>query len=392
MLRSREVAVRAGWLILLLFLPRLALAHSTQPAVWQSLAADAQGSVTVLLSEGLGLRRADGTWRFTCSARWRGPSSPMAVQDAAGAIWGVGHEVVWRVDSQGQAPHADPSGLDVTAVRGIATSGPQTVVLTMADAGADVWTLATPPAPAQVLWHDPGPWTSLVADADGFWLAGARPTALALAHLPLAGSVTTLELPLDPTLANFTPRLRISAGRRFAILSDGSNEFVGRIDGGAWQPLGEDPATILGPLQIAGAVYIAHGGAILRVDADAQPITDASRYFTCLGEDSAGPYACARTDLRTVGSDGVSGAIRFDIAWLTPPSLAGLAPEDTPTCWTEWQNFSRDAGLPEGVPAVDVAPPATTPQPRGCQTLPQPGLPTLWTLLVPLLLLWRKRV
>ena len=351
MLYGDEVRVRA-LMGLILLVSNVALAHGTQPAVWQSLSVDAAGSTVVLLSEGVGLRLPDGTWRFVCSARWHGPPSPMAASDGLGATWVVGHEVVWRLDPQSHAPALDASGLDAHAVRGIAASAATVGVLTVGNTGSDVWIVgrdgATPP---QLLWHRDDAWPALAGDANGFWLAAMRADGLRLAQVAQDGVAQNTSVALPAALTPLTPRLHVSSGHLYAIVSDGVSEHVGRIDGGVWQELAEDPATVLGPTEIAGALLIAYGGAIRRLASGAQIVTDDNRYFTCMNEDAFGPYACARTELRTVRADGTSGVLRFDIAWLTPPSLVGLASEDTATCWTEWQNFSRDAGLPEGAPA-----------------------------------------
>ena len=344
MLQRDEVSMR--WLfVLLAMLPGLAHAHGTQPAAWQSLRSDSDGPQAIRLSEGVGLRVAPQTWRFVCSARWHGPVSPAMARTLDGVTWVLGQDGVRGLAYTGEAAHWLFRDIPPTQLQGIAVTDNAAVLLASDGTGATLYALPQ----TTLLWFDPQPWQSISADADTLWLAAARDNGFDLVHLDAQWHGSPLRVLAPPG----EPRVHVSGGNVYVTLHTATAERTGQVAQGVWQELAADPPTLWGPIQVGVNVFAAHGGAIRQLQGGQEIVTDDSRYFTCLGEDNGGAYACARQDLRRLMADGTAKEVLFDVAWLTPPSLTGLEASDQTACWTEWSNFAQDAGLHLGTPHVD---------------------------------------
>ncbi len=345
MLWRDEVTVRLLF-VLLAMLPGLALAHGTQPAAWQSLRSDGDGPQAIRLSEGVGLRVAPTTWRFVCSARWHGPVSPEMARTVDGVTWVLGQDGVRGLAYTGEAAYWLFRDLPATQAKALAVTDNAAVLLASDATGATLYALPQ----TTLLWYDPHPWQSMSADADTVWLVAARDNGFDLAHLDAQwhGDVRRIIAPTGE------PRVHVSAGKVYVTLHTETEERTGQVVQGVWQELAADPPTLWGPIQVGANVFAAHGGVIRQLQGGQEIVTDASRYFTCIGEDSGGAYACARQDLRRLIPDGTAGEVLFDVAWLTPPSVTGLETPDQTACWTEWSNFAQDAGLHVGTPYVDA--------------------------------------
>ena len=337
------------WLLLLLLLwSAPGYAHGTQPAVWQLLSADDQGAAAVRLSEGLGLRRADGSWRFVCSTRWHGPTSPQIARMKDGTFWLSAGDGEHQLNALGQDLRTVHVGASSDLVHAFAATPAQAVVLAADETSATLYTLGTNSPHA--FWHATQPWSGLVSDGSTFWLAAARPDGFDLAHVQSDGQ----EIVQHVMAPQGSPRVHVSAGQVFVTVYDGALDHVGRVDAGVWQEIATSPPSVLGPEQVNGHVFAAQGGILREFTTTGQPTTDDNRYFTCVDALGGLPYVCARQDLRKLANDGTAREVIFDIAELTPPSQDGLDAAQRDLCWTEWQNFSKDAGLPLGTFQSDL--------------------------------------
>ena len=346
---GKRAVLGAMALALLALLAGSAWAHGSAPAITQRLGADA-----VRLSNGLGVRQADGTWQYVCPTRWQGGADARVVHAPGQPFWVLDVGGVWRGTADGR--DFTPVPLAGAVALTLRAGHPHALVQTPAG-GAELWQLDTDPP--QRLWADAGAWTTLAGDATHVWLAGGRGAELAVAQVDATGHAEVRALPVSGDTSG--PRIVAVAGRVFVALETDVVVALGEIDPTGWHLLGQATPAVRGPIVVDGQVLFAQGGALRTLSAGVAQVTDSTRYFTDVGVDPDTAWTAARQDIRAVDGAGKSGAVLLDLAALTPPTLVGLDGAAADACWTAWTHLAVDGGLVVGERPPSATPPATPP-------------------------------
>ena len=351
-----EVKSKVGtlWLLGMLALsaPSLALAHS-QPGVSGILDEDAAGVQVLRLYQGL-VQRDGGKWRFVCSKTYGGGG-----QDLAGSLPGGGVAIalpmgVAIMKRDGSVlPHPDPEGQN-GILTAFARSGDKLFALRWRERLMVSDVVEISDSAVRVLWTDTHYWSDIAVGEGSLALVRIGQDEIEDLRLSFEGEVLSEDKAMLPDVRAVTVRVMGDVPYYAARLQNQS--LLGRLQQGAWQTVLTAGNALAGPLVMPdGTTLVALDGVLSTFSNDvATPLTD-SDFVTGLYQLDGHPYACTRTGLRDLASDGL-GERLFDLSELLGPNEC-MVPEDARSdCELEWQHLMVEL-LGANVPlATDDAP------------------------------------
>jgi hypothetical protein len=326
-----------GSLLVLLALcaPRQVLAHS-QPGVSGILDRDADGVQMLRLYQGL-VQRDGGKWRFVCSKTYGGGG-----QDLAGSLPGGGVAIalpmgvaIMKRDGTVQ-PHPDPEG-QVGILTAFARSAEKLFALRWREHAMVSDVVEISESAVRVLWTDTHYWSDIAVGEGSLALVRIGQGEIEDLRLSFEGEVLSEGKAMLPDVRAVTARVMGDVPYYAARLQNQS--LLGRIQDGAWQTVLTAGNALAGPLVMPdGSTLVAIDGVLSSFsNGVATPLTD-SDFVTGLYQLDGRPYACTRTGLRDLESDGL-GPQLFDLSALLGPNECTVPEDARSDCELEWQHL-----------------------------------------------------
>lgn len=370
LLRSR-VGTLCALAMMVLCAPRHVLAHS-QPGVSGILDRDAAGVQVLRLYQGL-VQRDGGKWRFVCSKSYGGGG-----QDLAGSLPGGGVAIalpmgIALMKRDGSVlPHPDPEGQN-GILTAFARSDDKLFALRWRDRLMVSDVIEISESAVRVLWTDTHYWSDIAVGEGSLALVRIGQDEIEDLRLSFEGEVLSEDKAMLPDVRAVTVRVMGDVPYYAARLQNQS--LLGRLQQGAWQTVLTAGNALAGPLVMAdGTTLIALDGVLSTFSNDvATPLADTD-FVTGLYQLDGRPYACTRTGLRDLASNGL-GAPLFDLSELLGPNECTVAEDARSACELEWQHLMVELlganiplatdDSPAGVCAAGSTGPASAVAPAG---------------------------